>query len=277
MAILYTAEMTVSGITHGRRRGYIKYSVSTSSSATTVTVSEIGVAYYTNQYAGTYTYTTTGTVSATCGGTSLGSASKSQGSVYCTTEYKLIPWSTTSTSVSFTRTSSAQTKTLQVSFAYSGGSPNPATDSISITVPAIAAQTYYLNYDANGGYAEPTSEPYTSQDPGTVNAYNQPARMGYQFKYWTSNQNGTGTIYYPGDTYSVTGGGTIYAQWAPAICIAPTRKFIYIEDGESEGEVTTKATGGWYPVDTVYVYDGSKWSQAEYTSRLYDGSTWLYT
>lgn len=263
MAILYTAEMTVSGITHGRRRGYIKYSVSTSSSATTVTVSEIGVAYYTNQYAGTYTYTTTGTVSATCGGTSLGSASKSQGSVYCTTEYKLIPWSTTSTSVSFTRTSSAQTKTLQVSFAYSGGSPNPATGSISITVPAAEAITYYLNYDANGGWAEPEATTYTSQSSATVNAYNQPTRMGYQFLYWTTNKNGSGTKYYPGDSYSVSGGGTIYAQWGNALCISPTRKFICIDNV-------------WYPINTVYISNGSTWSQAEYTARLYNGG-WLYS
>ena len=251
MAILYTAEMTVSGITHGRRRGYIKYSVSTSSSATTVTVSEIGVAYYTNQYAGTYTYTTTGTVSATCGGTSLGSASKSQGSVYCTTEYKLIPWSTTSTSVSFTRTFRAQTKTLQVSFAYSGGSPNPATGSISITVPAAAATTYYLNYDANGGWAEPKAQTYTTSNPATVNVYNQPTRMGYQFLYWTTNKNGSGTKYYPGDSYSISGGGTIYAQWKEALMIAPTRKFIYIDDG-------------WYPIEESWVYNGTQWVRTEY-------------
>lgn len=263
MAILYTAEMTVSGITYGRRRGYIKYTVSTSTNTTTVTIDEIGVAYYTSQWSGNYTYNTTGTVSATCGGSSVGSASKSQGTVYCTTEYKHIAWGT-GTSVSFSRTSSAQTKTLQVSFSYSGGSPNPATGSISITVPAAAATTYYLNYNANGGWAEPAAETYTSSTPAIVNAYNQPTRMGYQFLYWTTNKNGSGTKYYPGDSYSVSGGGTIYAQWKEALMIAPTRKFIYIDDG-------------WYPIEESWVYDGTQWVRTEYISRLYNGSSWLYS
>ena len=264
MAILYTAEMTVSGITYGRRRGYIKYTVSTSTNTTTVTIDEIGVAYYTSQWAGNYTYTTTGTVSATCGGTTIGTASKSQGTVYCTTEYKLIPWTNTSSaqSVGFSRTSSTQTKTLQVSFSYSGGSPNPATGSISITVPAAAATTYYLNYDANGGWAEPKAQTYTTSNPATVNVYNQPTRIGYQFLYWTTNKNGSGTKYYPGDSYSVSGGGTIYAQWVEGVPLSKTRKFIYI-DGE------------WYPVEKIYVYNSS-WQDVKDESRLYSGS-WLYT
>lgn len=260
MAILYTAEMTVSGITYGRRRGYIKYSVNSTSTTTTVTIDDIGVAYYTSEWSGTYTYTTTGTVSATCGGSSVGSKSKSEGSVYCTTSYKLISWGA-GTSVSFTRTTSAQTKTLQVSFSYSGGSPNPATGSVTITVPKKAEAEYILNYNANGGWAEPDPVTYTASNPATVNLYNQPTRLGYQFLYWTTNKNGSGTKYYPGDTYSVSGGGTIYAQWAEGVPLSKTRKFVYI-DGE------------WYPVEKIYVYN-SGWQDVKDESRLYSGS-WLY-
>lgn len=262
MAILYTAEMTVSGITYGRRKGYINYSVSTSSTTTTVTITDIGVAYYTSEYSGNYTYTTTGTVSATCGGTSVGSQSKSEGTVYCTTTPKLISWGSGS-SVSFTRTSSNQTKTLQVSFAYSGGTPSTATGSVTITVPKTAT-TYYLNYNANGGTNEPSSVAYTLNGSCTVNQYNEPVRYGYQFLNWNTKANGTGTTYYPGDAWDTSQqGGTLYAQWAPALATSPTRKFIYI-DGE------------WYPVEYVYIYNGSTWTDVTRQSRLYNGS-WLYT
>lgn len=263
MAILYTAEMTVSGITYGRRKGYINYTVSNSSTTTTVTVTDIGVAYYTSEWSGNYTYTTTGTVSATCGGTSVGSKSKSEGTVYCTTTPKLISWGSGS-SVSFTRTSSNQTKTLQVSFAYSGGTPSTATGSISITVPKTAS-TYYLNYDANGGYNEPAPLAYTQNASNVfVNEHNYPARLGYQFLNWNTNKNGTGTTYYPGDAWDTSKqGGTLYAQWAAAIPISQTRKFIYIEDQ-------------WYPIEYTYLYNGSAWVDVTRQSRLYNGS-WLYT
>lgn len=262
MAILYTAEMTVSGITYGRRRGYINYSVSTNDTSTTVSVTDMGVAYYTSAWSSTYTYTTTGTVSASCGGTSLGSRSKSEGSVYCTTSYKLISWGSGS-SVSFTRTSSDQTKTLSVSFAYPGATTTPVTGSINIVVPKKVAQTYYLNYDANGGYHEPEPLAYTLGGTAIVNLSNQPERMGYQFTYWTTNANGTGTKYYPGDQWnSNLQGGTLYAQWEEGVPLSKTRKFIYI-DGE------------WYPVEKIYVYNSS-WQDVKDESRLYSGS-WLYT
>lgn len=261
MAILYTAEMTVPGITYGRRRGYINYTVSHTSTTTTVTVTDMGVAYYTSEWSDTYTYTTTGTVSATCSGTSVGSHSKSEGSVYCTTTYKLISWGAGS-SVSYTRGSSNATKTLQVSFAYSGASTTPVTASVSITVPKTAT-TYYLNYNANGGTNEPAPLAYTLNGTAVVNAYNVPVRHGYQFLYWTTNQNGTGTIYYPGDNWNTSlQGGTIYAQWVEALPLSSTHKFIYIDDE-------------YYPVEYVWIYDGNAWVEVLPSSRLYKGS-WLY-
>jgi hypothetical protein len=260
MAILYTSEMTASGITYGRRRGYIKYSVNSTSTTTTVTIDDMGVAYYTSEWADTYTYGATGTLTATCGGTSVGSKTTSAITVYCTTTYKLVS-SGAGSSVSYTRGTSNVNKTLTVSFATSFANNSPVTGSVTITVPKKAEAEYILNYNANGGWAEPDPVTYTASSPATVNVYNQPARLGYQFLYWTANKNGSGTKYYPGDTYSVSGGGTIYAQWAEGVPLSKTRKFIYI-DGE------------WYPVEKIYVYN-SGWQDVKDESRLYSGS-WLY-
>lgn len=261
MAILLTAEMTAPNITYGRRKGYIKYTVSHTSTTTTVSVTEIGVAYYTSEWADTYTYTATGTVSATCAGTSLGSQSKSQGSVYCTTEYNYKSWGSGS-SVSYTRGSSDATKTLTVTFSTSFANNSPVTGSVSITVPKTAT-TYYLNYDANGGYAEPSPEAYTQNGSHPVNAYNQPAWIGHHFLYWNTKADGSGTTYYPGDAWNTAlQGGTLYAQWTDAIPLSKTQKFIYID-------------GQWYPVEYTYIYNGSSWVEVTPQSRLYS-SGWKY-
>ena len=261
MAILYTSEMTASGITYGRRRGYINYTVSHTSTTTTVTVTDMGVAYYTSEWSDTYYYGATGTISATCGGTSLGSKTVPAATVYCTTSYKLVSVGAGGT-VNFTRGSSDATKTLSVTFATSFATNSPVTGSINITVPKTAT-TYYLNYDANGGWAEPEPLPYTLNGTAIVNLSNQPARMGYQFLYWTTNKDGSGTIYYPGSSWDTSKkGGTIYAQWTEGIPLSKTRKFIYID-------------GDWYPIEKTYVYNNG-WQDVIDESRLYSGS-WLYT
>ena len=41
----------------------------------------------------------------------------------------------------------------------------------------------------------------------------KPTRNGYDFTYWTTNADGTGTKYYPGAQYTANAGVTFYAQW----------------------------------------------------------------
>lgn len=261
MARLYTAEMTASGITYGRRRGYIDYTVSHTSTTTTITITDMGVAYYTTEWADTYTYGATGTLTATCGGTSVGSKTIPAISIYCTTTYKTVSAGAGS-SVSYTRGTSDSAKTLTVSFATSFATNSPVTGSVTITVPKTAT-LYYLNYNANGGYAEPAPEAYALNSTHVVNAYNQPSRLGYHFDSWNTAADGSGTTYYPGDAWNTAlQGGTLYAQWSDGIPLSKTRKFIYI-DGE------------WYPVEKIYIYN-SGWQDVIDESRLYSGS-WLYT
>ena len=74
--------------------------------------------------------------------------------------------------------------------------------------------TYTVTYNANGG---------SGTDSVTVNAGNNHtvlthtaadiSRNGYNFTGWNTAAGGTGTSYQPGDSLTVTGNVTLYAQW----------------------------------------------------------------
>ena len=74
------------------------------------------------------------------------------------------------------------------------------------------ANTYTINYDANGGTGAPSSQTKTYGVNLTLQE-GTPTRTGYLFKYWTTEKNGGGTGYYPKGTYSIDSGVTLYAQW----------------------------------------------------------------
>ncbi len=94
-----------------------------------------------------------------------------------------------------------------------------------------AANTIY--YDANGGEDGPSSN-YTGGASLTV-SNSQPTRENYIFNGWNTRQDGTGTAYSGGDTYTFAedngNGGcstTLYAQWTPV-----TYTVTYVADGET--------------------------------------------
>lgn len=85
--------------------------------------------------------------------------------------------------------------------------------------------SYYINYDANGGYGQMApykgivTEPYQLPD-------NLFRRFGYEFVGWTTNADGTGTHYddkatIPENTFEVNQTVTLYAQWRSVI-VNPT-------------------------------------------------------
>ena len=74
------------------------------------------------------------------------------------------------------------------------------------------ANTYTINYDANGGTGAPSSQTKT-YGVNLILQEGTPTRTGYLFKYWTTEKNGGGTGYYPKGTYSIDSGVTLYAQW----------------------------------------------------------------
>lgn len=74
------------------------------------------------------------------------------------------------------------------------------------------ANTYHVNYDANSGTGAPSNQTKTYGVDLTLQE-GTPTRTGYLFKYWTTEKNGGGAVYYPKGTYSIDSGVTLYAQW----------------------------------------------------------------
>lgn len=71
-----------------------------------------------------------------------------------------------------------------------------------------------LTYDANGGKGEPVSAPGAAGGSVTV-AKNVFKRSNYTFTGWNTQADGKGTVYKPGDTFTLTGNDTVlYAQWS---------------------------------------------------------------
>ncbi len=76
------------------------------------------------------------------------------------------------------------------------------------------ASSYTITYNSNGGTGTMTGNPFT-QNSGTAHSVkaNTFTRTGYEFVKWCTAANGTGTCYAPGNTFTVTGSVTLYAQW----------------------------------------------------------------
>ena len=77
--------------------------------------------------------------------------------------------------------------------------------------------TYTVTFNANGGSGTvPASQ--TAQSGSTITLPNGSGltRSGFTFGGWNTDTSGTGTIYQPGEPYTVTGNITLYANWVPA-------------------------------------------------------------
>lgn len=75
--------------------------------------------------------------------------------------------------------------------------------------------TYTVTYDANGGTGSMTDpdSPYNSGSSVTV-LDNEFTRDGYNFVNFNTAEDGSGSDYDEGDTFTISGNTTLYAQWA---------------------------------------------------------------
>ena len=81
-----------------------------------------------------------------------------------------------------------------------------------------AASTYTLAYSGNdntsGTAPTDASSPYVAGSPVTVLAnLNGLTRTNYTFGGWSFNTDGSGTVYAPGSTFTISGNRTLYAVW----------------------------------------------------------------
>jgi uncharacterized repeat protein (TIGR02543 family) len=94
-----------------------------------------------------------------------------------------------------------------------------------------------LFFSANGGTGAPTSS-QVSANTNTTLPSGAPIRTGYTFAGWTTNQNGSGTVYTPSGSFPVPNSDvTLYAKWTPI-----SYNFIYDANGGSGAP----ATVGYY-------------------------------
>ncbi|MGM9875623.1 MAG: InlB B-repeat-containing protein [Bacilli bacterium] len=112
-------------------------------------------------------------------------------------------------------------------------SPCSGTMGTSAVTKTLSAtkNTYIINYDANGGTGAPNSQIKTYGTTLTLSSV-QPIKIGYPFIEWNTNQDGSGTVYQSGGSYTTNANATLYAQYSTTL----TNYTVYldvIDTGES--------------------------------------------
>ena len=161
---------------------------------------------------------------------------------------------------------------------------------------------YNVVYDLQGGTEAPGVDydgPFTFEEGETVTVLAAPAREGFLFDGWNTAADGSGTVYWPDDTFSIAGDTTLTAQWIDtAITYTVTydlgtgnpagNRTVVVHGGDPAPEITPDGWedhvfAGWYadqektePYDftapitkNVTIY--AKWKQLKYTLRYGDG------
>ena len=78
---------------------------------------------------------------------------------------------------------------------------------------ATIASAYTVSYNANGGTNAPNAQTKTHNVTLTLSSQ-KPTRTGYTFVKWNTAQDGSGTGYSSGGSYTANASVTLYAQWS---------------------------------------------------------------
>ena len=179
------------------------------------------------------------------------------------------------------------------------GMTGSLTPSSNVTLYAIwkqiAPTTYTVSYNANGGTGAPASQTKT-QDVALTLSSTKPTRASasagsytvtlnanggsvsttsltanrttnYSFKNWNTAQNGGGTNYAPGASYTANAAVTLYAQWnsntttAAVTLPTPTRGGYTFQGWATSSTATSGTTGSYTPTGNVTLY--ATWKQNE--------------
>lgn len=120
---------------------------------------------------------------------------------------------TINSTYSWNKAESAQTKHLLVygKESVNGSETTIGTTDIEVSVPALAK--YAVTYNANGGSGAPATQ-YKVYGKNLTLSTVKPTRSGFSFVKWFTAANGTGTGYNPGATYSTDAALNLYAKWS---------------------------------------------------------------
>ncbi len=132
------------------------------------------------------------------------------------------------------------------SIVVSGGYVHPLNNYDINYVGPVPLILYSVTYDANGGTGSHVDENIES---GTIYHVLAPedagiSRPGYTFVGWNTAADGSGMFYEPGDTITITGDVTLYAQWTP---VPGPYDVIYDANGGTGSHADTGI-----PADTQY-------------------------
>lgn len=189
------------GTASAQFRAHLNYSVSSSSTTTTVTWK----LYLQGRH--NYGYPFTAALSGAASKSLSGSLSSNPGSTWTTIK-------SASGTTSFARGTSAATKTFTIKAtgpkagSYSG--TQTVTKTASVSVPALAS--YTVSYNANGGSGAPASQTKYYGKSLTLSS-TKPTRTGYTFLGWSTSSTATSATYAAEESYTANSGATLYAVW----------------------------------------------------------------
>ena len=133
-----------------------------------------------------------------------------------------------------------------------------------ITLNALWNDQVTVAYDGNGSTAGSVADgnSYSLDEEVTVKE-NSFRKLNYYFTGWNTEANGSGTAYQPGDTFSIKGNTTLYAQWASKKgatinyvalgnggTVSASQEVVGADESTSQGSTVTTNAGytfeGWY-------------------------------
>jgi len=116
---------------------------------------------------------------------------------------------------------------------------------------AIWIKSYSQTFNGNANDVEKIS---VTADNGEYITIPSSTRENYTLKYWTTSSSDSGTRYYVGDSYKVSGSTQFYAQWEK-------NKITVSFDANGGSSVSPKTI----TLDTSFVLPGTSWFGNEFT------------
>ena len=100
---------------------------------------------------------------------------------------------------------------------------------------------YTIKYDGNGNTSGKVpidkNSPYYQDEKITILDKGNLEKKGYKFLFWSTEADGFGTTFYPGDTPPITYDATLYAIWHKVIPEPPTKPTSPIEETKPSGSI----------------------------------------
>ncbi|MEI6194508.1 MAG: InlB B-repeat-containing protein, partial [Verrucomicrobiota bacterium] len=143
---------------------------------------------------------------------------------------------TLSSGVSTYTTSALIGGTHSITAVYGGDGSYYATSTSSAVSQVVNFSVAYSTAGSTGGTAPSDgSSPYTANASVTVlgNSGSLVKSGGYAFGGWTTNSDGSGTVFSSGNTFTITANTTLYPKWLPTYTIT------YNDNGSTGGTVPT--------------------------------------